>query len=108
MTAVSKPNNRPPKAATPVLFNNTAFNFMPSPGVRFWFQGHLLRRSSNPGLRPGGWRPTLLPDWRSPQYPGWAIHYLDRAGTPPQKHRRIQPYPRLERDSRAPQYIARP
>src|SRR6202035_5610466 len=71
MTAVSNPNSKPPKAATTVLFNKTAFNFMPSPDVRVLFQAHRLQQLSNPELPPGGWRQALLHDSQSPQSPRW-------------------------------------
>src|SRR5579862_2002030 len=107
MTAVSNPNSRPPRAATTVLFNKTAFNFMPSPDARVLFQARQLQRLSSPESHRVGWRLTLLRDSRNQQLPGWATLCLNRAEKPPQTHRRRRPCPELERDSRGLRQILR-
>src|SRR5580658_9121237 len=119
MTAVSKPNNRPPNAATPVAFNKTEFNVMPSPSVRCWlrflFQSLFQvlmeepsrQPSSNPGWLPVGSPPALPRDLRSRQFPVVTIRCPIHVERQRQKHRPRQPYPPLELDNRAPQCIAR-
>src|SRR6266849_2424991 len=48
MTAVSNPNNRPPRAATIVLFNKVPFSFMPAPAVQTWNANCLRPAKSSP------------------------------------------------------------
>src|SRR5580700_1442191 len=100
MTAVSNPNSRPPKAATTVLFNKTAFNFMPSPDVRVLFQARRLQQLSSRELLPGGWRLTLLRDSQNQQLPKWATFCPNREEKLRQTHHLRRLYPTLELDSR--------
>src|SRR5580704_19388562 len=107
MTAVSKPNSKPPNAATTVLFSNTEFNFMPSPSVPSLVGGTWLQQSSNRVWLRGGWQPARQRDSRSPQCPGWATPGPNREEMRQQRRHRRRPHPQLERDSRVLQYIVR-
>ena len=56
ITAVSKPNSKPPRAATTVLFKSDAFSFMLASFVRNWLtNADGIKTGSIRACSAGGW-----------------------------------------------------